>query len=333
MKQKCSKCKNFDQIFTCDGCQQSFCNEHIHEHREELSHKMNDINKDYCQFEEGLNNNEIIQSYLSRIDLWERESLKKIQETAEIARNDLLKIFDRMKNQLKSKCNKIYYDIQTNQESKNYSEINLNQWMEQLEKLRHIYKTSFTVDIIDDKQSSFRLIKIIDKKQSFSIEELNSNTNEKFNKTVGKITLSQDHLTATCSERNWNGSNVSGNNLYSSGIHSIRFRITKNGKNNPFFGITSVAKELNPWNRKTPFAYGWWKFPFDEKEQENIEDPDIKTDDEVTLTLDCLNSQIQFEHHRTKQIVYESIEHEQCPFPWKIAIVLYSPGDAISILS
>ncbi|CAF2915671.1 unnamed protein product [Rotaria sp. Silwood2] len=302
MKQKCIKCKKFGQIFTCYGCQQSFCDEHINEHREELSHKMNDINKDYYHFEESLNNNEIIQTYLSRIDLWERESIKKIQETSELARNDLLKVFDRMKNQLKSTCDKINYDIKSNQESKNYSEINLNQWMKQLEQLRHIYKTSFTDDIIDDQQSSIRLIKIIDKKQSFSIEDVNVYTSEKFNKTVGKLTLSHDHLTATCSERNWNGSNV------------------------------SVAKELNPWNHKTPFAYGWWEFPLDKNAKENIKDPNIQTDDEVTLTLDCINSQIQFEHHRTNRVVDESIAHEQCPFPWKIAIVLYSPGDAVSIL-
>ncbi|CAF1049651.1 unnamed protein product [Rotaria sordida] len=333
MKQNCIKCKNFDQIFICDGCQQSFCNEHINEHHEELSRQMNDINKDYHHFKEDLNNQEIIQSYLSRIDLWERESIKKIQETTEKARNDLLKIFDRMKNQLNSTCDKINYDIQSKQESKNYSEINLNKWIEQLEQLRHIYKTSFQDDIIDDKQLSIRLIKIIDKNQSFSIEEFHTNTHEKFKKTAGEITLSQDHLTATCSGKNWNGSNISGNSLYSFGIHSIRFRITKQGKNNPFFGITSFAKELNPWNRKTPFAYGWWKFPLNTNEEENIKNPTIQTDDEVTLTLDCINSQIQFEHHRTKQSVYQSIEHEQCPFPWKIAIVLYSPGDAVSIIS
>ena len=80
---------------------------------------------------------------------------------------------------------------------------------------------------------------------------------------------------------NWNGSNVSDSNLYSFGIHSIRCRITKKEKNNLFFGIVSSAKELNPWNQKTPFAYGWWQVPLDENQDNGIED--IRTVDEVTL--------------------------------------------------
>jgi hypothetical protein len=342
MTQKCIKCKNFGHLSTCNGCQQSFCNEHLTEHREELSHKMASIDKEYRHFEENLNENDLIQSYLPRIDQWEHESINKIKKTAEIARNDLLKIFNRMKNQLKSTLDKTYSDIQTNRKLQNYTEINLNQWMEQLKQLRHIYTTSLTDDIIDDNQSSIQLIKIIDKNPSFTIEESRSFSREKFDKIVGAITLSKDRLTATCSGSHWNGSNISGTNLYSSGIHSIRFRITKKGKNNLFFGITSSLRETNPWNRKIPFAYGWWEIPIDNDKKETIfddnekkipEDQFIKTDDEVTLTLDCLNNQIQFEHHRTNRYIDETITDEQCPLPWKLAIVLYSPGDSVRILS
>ena len=332
MKQKCIKCKKFAQISSCNGCQQSFCNEHIIEHRAELSDKMENIDRDYQHFEEDLNQNDIIQSSLSRIDQWEHESINKIHTTAEIARNDLLQNLDRMKNRLKTSLDKINHDIQSNRESKSYTEINLYQWMEQLTQLRHVYKTSFTNDIIDDNQSSIPLIKIIDKSQSFNIEGLQSLPQEKFDKIVGKITLSQNSRIATCSGNYWDGSNISGKNLYSSGIHSVRFKINKKGKNNLFFGITSTAKETNPWNRKTPFAYGWWEFPLNTDEQENIKDPTIQTEDEVTLTLDCTNSQIQFEHHRTNRCVYQPIAYEKCSFPWKIAVVLYSPGDSVSIL-
>jgi len=334
MTQKCIKCKDFDNLFTCNGCQQSFCDEHLIEHQEELSRKMDNINKEYRCFEEDLNENNLIQSYLSRIDQWEHESINKIQKTAEIARNDLLKIFDRMKNQLKSSVDKTYSDIQTNQELKNYTEINLNQWIEQLKQLRHIYTTSFIDnDIINGTQSSIRLIKIIDKKQRFTIEELQSISREKFDRTNRSIRLSKDRLTATCLESNWNGSNISGTKLYSIGIHSIRFRIIKKGKSNLFFGITSSIKESNPWNHKTPFAYGWWEIPLNTDEEKIFDDQIIRTGDEVTLTLDCINSQIQFEHHRTNRYIDKVITNEQCPFPWKIAIVLYSPDDSVRILS
>lgn len=329
MTQKCIKCKRLDHLFTCHGCQKSFCDEHITKHREELSHQMENINKDYRVFEEDLNDNILIQPYLSHIDQWERQSINKIQRTAEIARNDLLIILNRVKNQFKSSLDQ----INQNEKLKKYTEIDLNQWTEQLKQLRHLYKTSFTDDMIDEDQSSIPLIKIIDKNQSFSIDKSHFLPQEKFDKIHKTITLSDDRLTATCSRGNWNGSNISCANLYSTGVHSIRFRITKRGKNNPFFGITSSIKDSNPWNRKTPFAFGWWQIPFDSDEKELPEYPDIQTGDEVTLTLDCLYNKIQFEHHRTNRYIEETITDAQCPLPWRIAIVLYTPGDSVSILS
>lgn len=332
-KRKCVKCKNFAQISICVGCQQPFCVEHMLVHREDLSRQINNIDKDYDHFKESLNGQEIIQSLLSHIDSWEHDSIETIKKTAESARNGLLKVFDRMKNEFKSTCDQIKSDIQSNRELNNYSEINLDQWIEQLERLRQIHKTSFTNDIISDSQSSIRLIKIIDTMPSISVEQLRTYAPEKFNKITGKITLSTDRLTATCSERYWNGSNISGHNLYSTGIHSIRFQIKKKGNNNIFFGITSSAKALNPYNRKTPYAYGWWDFPWNTYRPEDVKEPGLQSGDELTLVLDCVNNQIQLEHHRTNQFLTESIEREQCPFPWRIAIVLYNPGDVVSILS
>jgi hypothetical protein len=329
MSQKCIKCKRTNHLLTCHGCQQIFCNEHIIGHREELSIKINNINKEYHHLEEDLNANDLMQTYLSRIDQWEHESINKIQKTAEIARNDLLKFFDRIKTQLKSSAEKINHDMK----STGSSEMNLNKWMEQLQQLRYVYKASLNDDIIDDNRSSIRLIKILDKKQSLAIEELKYFPREKFEKIVGGISLSEDRLTATCTKRHWNGSTISGSNLYVSGIHSIRFRIIKKGAVNPFFGISTALKEPNPWNRKTPAAFGWSKIPMDDDKQENIELSTIESGYEVTLTLNCTNNEIEFENHQTKQYVYESISYEQCPFPWRIAIVLYTPGDSVSILS
>ena len=328
MTRKCNKCKRLDHLSTCHGCQQSFCDEHVTQHREELSHQMENINQGYRVLGEDLDDSILIQPYLSRIDQWERQSINQIQRSAEVARNDLLKILDRVKNQFKSSLER----INENRQSENYTEIDLNQWSEQLKQLRHFYKTSFQDDMIDVNHSSIPLIKIIDKNQPFSLDLSPSLPRERFNKTVKTITLSEDRLTAICYGSKWNGSNISGTNLYSTGVHSIRFRITKKGKNNPFFGITSSVKDPNPWNRKSPLAFGWWQIPLTSDEEETPEDPDIRTGDEVTLTLDCVFNQIQFEHHRTNRYIEETISNAQCPLPWRIAIVLYTPGDSVSIL-
>lgn len=329
---KCIKCKKLDPIFTCDGCQQTFCDQHVSKHREELNEQMNRIDRNYQQSEQELNGDLFLQTYLTRISQWEHESIRTIQKTAEIARNDLGKVVDRMKKQFRNSLEKIREDIENNRETEDYTEINLKQWKEQLEQLRELYQNSFNEEIIDQDQSSIQLIKIINRKQSFHIDRTPTLPCEKFEKIVGAISLSKDRLTATCNDRHWNGSTISGTNIYSTGVHSIRFRITKKGRNNLFFGIKSSLKEANPWNHKTPFAYGWWEIPIDNNEKNPPKDSNIRTNDEVTLTLDCLYNQIQFEHHRTNRYIDETISNEQCPLPWKIAIVLYSPGDSVTIL-
>jgi hypothetical protein len=56
------------------------------------------------------------------------------------------------------------------------------------------------------------------------------------------------------------------------------------------------------------------------------------TGDEIILTLDCDNKQIQLQHHRTKRLAQLSVDLDKCPFPWKIVIRLQSAGDCVRIL-
>lgn len=297
---------------------------------EKLTQQMEDIYQQYRVFEEDLNTNTRIETYLSRVDQWEHQSISKIQKSAEIARNDLLKILDRTKNQFQSTME----TVNINRQRTDYMESDLNQMKDQLKQLQHLYQTSFNDQMIGERQSSISLIKILDPNPSWTLDQSFSSTlpPEKFDRIVGAITLSKDRLTATCSGSNWNGSNISGSNLYSSGVHSIRFQIMKKGRNNLFFGITSSLKDSNPWNRKTPFAYGWWEIPFTTDEKELPKDPVIHAGDQVTLTLDCITGHIQFEHHRTDRFIEERITDEQCPLPWRLAVVLYTPGDSVRIL-
>ena len=292
---------------------------------------MDDLRRQYHVFQDDLNGNNRIDTYLSQIDQWERRSINKIQKTAEKARNDLHKILDRTKSQFQSTMK----NLDQLRESNEYTENDLNQFKQQFKQLQQLYQTSFTDEMIGEyHHSSIPLIKIVDPNPSWTLDQsLSALPDEKFEKFVGAITLSKDRLTATCSGSHWNGSNISGTNLYSSGIHSIRFRILKKGRNNLFFGITSSLKDSNPWNRKTPFAYGWWEIPFTADEKHLPKNSNIRTGDEVTLTLDCLVGQIQFEHHRTNRYIDETITNEQCPLPWRLAVVLYTPGDSVRLLS
>ena len=58
----------------------------------------------------------------------------------------------------------------------------------------------------------------------------------------------------------------------------------------------------------------------------------VTTGDEIALTVDCDNKQIQLQHHRTKRLAQLSIDLDKCPLPWKIVIRLQSAGDCVRIV-
>jgi hypothetical protein len=85
----------------------------------------------------------------------------------------------------------------------------------------------------------------------------------------------------------------------------------------------------------SPSLYGWWELDRHvvRGQVEKVDDEKIfQTYDEVTLSLDCDNRQIQFEHHRTNNIRYLTIDPQACRFPWKIVVLLWNSGDCVRIL-
>lgn len=322
--QICVKCKKSLPVSTCEGCQQSLCQEHSLEHREDLSQQKETIKKKCEQLQNDLTGHSLIQTYLDKIDQWQRDSIERIQITAEGARQKLRDILARMQTQVKVSFDPIYEDIRIHQESADYSERKFSQSMDQLSYLHQILQNSLRNDPIHEIKASIRLINVHATEHLF--------ITEKFQTGSASIIFSEDRRTATCTTRNWDGSTVCGHHLFSTGIHSIRFEIKRLGRQNLFFGITSADQEPNPWKRqKPPYAFGWWDFPWADTDGEEIKNPKIAAGDHVSLTLDCDNRQIQLEHHRTNQVIEKSIPDEQCSLPWKIALVMYAPQDSVRI--
>ena len=291
------------------------------EHREQIFDQLKKLQTDCRLFNDDLHGEQLIQSSFSRIDQWERQSIDQIRSVAEKAREDLSNILQRTRNQLNGPFQRLNEDVQTETID---DETKLKSWNVELNQLRQYLEKSLKKTFVQQDSTSIPLIKIQDTETIVFTE--------RFQKASRAISLSEDHRTATCNEKNWNGSTISGHCLYTSGVHSIRFQVNRKGRNNFFFGVTSSAKEPNPWNRRTPLAFGWWNFPVLKTEDESNVEQHIRNGDQFTLTLDCDHRQISLEHHRTKRIVDEIVSYEQCPLPWRIAIVLYSSKDSISLL-
>ena len=363
-KKPCAKCSKGGAVTTCDGCQRSFCTKHFVEHRQELSEQMLHINQDHELFRRELLAKDIPKHpYLTRIDTWERESINKIQTTAETARFDLRQLLDRTKIDLKLSVEKLTNELQLSQQTDDFTENDLKRWIEQLKDLRKKLDTPVTISISndDDSKLSIRLIRIYDKQQSQTIVHRRASTsltrsstnkefipiikdyiptsNEKFSEIDGKANLSDDNLTVTCCLASiLTQPIVYGSNRYATGKHHLRFRIEKMGELRLFFGIIrsleNISRSGQSQNNNNSL-YGWWDLNetiVNGKSQTSKYRNIVKTNDEITLTLDCDNKQIQIQHHQTKRQAQLNIDLDKCPLPWKLVIRLQTAGDCVRIL-
>jgi len=360
-KKPCAKCSKGGGVTTCDGCQQSFCTKHFVEHRQELSHQMNNISRDHELFQCDMPKEIPKHPFLTRIDTWERESISKIQATAETARTDLRQLLDRTKNDIQISVEKMTNELHSCQQSDDFTENDLKRWTEQLKELRKKLDSPSIISIIndDDTKSSIRLIRVYDKQQQHqqhqqrssssmtrapeqrihNVKDSLSTTSEKFVEIDGKATLSDDNLLVTCCLASiLTQPIIYGRNRYSIGKHQIRFRIEKMGDLRLFFGIIrsleNISRSGQAQNNNNSL-YGWWDLNeaiVNGKVQTTKYRNIVVTGDEITLILDCDNKQVQLQHHRTKRLAQLLIDLDKCPFPWKIAIRLQSVGDCVRIL-
>jgi hypothetical protein len=243
-------------------------------------------------------------------------------------------------------------EMQLCRETDDYTEIDLFKWTEQLKELRKLFETQLNIEIVEDENIStvIQMIKVREQPlphlSSVSNQRSAENnhiicvetpvlTHEKFHHFLGRVALSEDGLLATCLGTYWDGSNVYGTRLYSSGRHEIHFRIENKGSNNLFFGINTTSYDMPLQTLTSSYVYGWWEF---DQAIESVSghrvhtDRNIRAGDDVTMILDCDDRQIRLGHHRMNMITHIPVELEKCPFPWKILVTLRSPGDSIRIL-
>jgi uncharacterized Fe-S cluster-containing radical SAM superfamily protein len=93
-KAPCATCGNKGiGIFRCEGCLQVFCRKHLNEHRDLLSHQLDEIVLEHDSLQQSIVENKETQNnqhpVLRQIDKWEKDSIRKIQQLAEEARQQL----------------------------------------------------------------------------------------------------------------------------------------------------------------------------------------------------------------------------------------------------
>ncbi len=93
-KKSCVSCGNKAMgIFRCEGCLNVFCRKHLNEHRHFLSNQLDEIVLEHDTLQHTIIENQSKQnnqhSAVKEIDRWEKDSIMKIQQLAEEARQQV----------------------------------------------------------------------------------------------------------------------------------------------------------------------------------------------------------------------------------------------------
>lgn len=352
-KKPCYKCDKGSGIFTCDGCQRSFCRKHSDEHRKELAAQMDIIGQQHDIILRDIDQKTDNHPLLVQIDTWEQKSMNKIREVANQARTDFNKLLHETKQTVKVKLNTLNHEIQTSTESESYTEVDLKTWLDQLNELRLDIEQAMNTYILNDeeKKSGIHFIKVSNSQQLHQLERTTAISYagtlidqcspsvdlERFGMGDKEVTLSDNDLIATYFGPKLNRSGIRfGTNQYSKGKHLVRFRIEDKTSENFYFGIVTLSQidSASIFTSATT-VNGWWRCHYAVVFGE-IQEPSstikLLEGDEMTLILDCDEREIYLYHHRTKRSLHLPVDIERCPYPWKVVVGLATVGNSLQIL-
>ena len=208
-KARCATCGKEKSSFKCGGCSQEFCYDHLASHKQELSKQFDEIEVNRDLFRQTLTEQETDphrHPLIQRIDEWERDSISKIQETANEQRQAaLIHLTD-----LETKLDRFTDQLRQSRQENDYNEIDIQQFQNELTRLREAISKPINLSI---KQDSIPLINRIS--INTTVDSDKSSTREYFLERISNGEQSYSYLVLSRrSNIKWmqNGITVAGGN-------------------------------------------------------------------------------------------------------------------------
>ena len=161
-KSRCVVCAKEKATSKCSGCSQDYCFNHLSEHRQELARQLDEIEVNRDLFQQT-----ILQEIsdrekhvvLQEIDQWEKNSIEKIQQIAQEARETALKHTDASFDKTKIKLNQLTNEIKLARKEDDLTEIDLEKWTKQLKQLTE--ELNKPIDVVIRQSSTSIVSRII----------------------------------------------------------------------------------------------------------------------------------------------------------------------------
>ena len=352
-KKPCAKCDKGAGIFTCDGCQQSFCGKHVGEHRQELAVELDGIMQKHDSLQQELEQSPSEGNpLLMKINQWEKEAIAKVQAAAETARTNLQELLRKSKERLSKTSLTIKTELQASSEADDYSEKDLTRWKEQLEALKTEIASPSSAKVVTDKKAAIHVIKLTTDEapsnQTTTTDQpppkpdpSTSDKQERFLQTLGPVNIEDSSHLAKRVGLQESFAHIRGRFLYSKGRYVIRFKIEQSTQPYEIFlGCMSSQGLLTDNAYKSPHAVGWFGHNqvyehgrcASNCRKYQYRSTAIHKSDELCLILDCDKAKIRLFHEQNKTTCTLSVNTQLAPLPWQLLIVLCRPGDAVRIL-
>jgi hypothetical protein len=322
----CVVCNKAKGIYKCEGCSRIFCPKHSIDHRNELNVQLEEVAVTHDLVQQTLTQQEEDpqkQPLIQKINQWEYQSIEKIRQTAEKARNEILKGPTQHTGQVKQKLQILSKELRQGREDNDFSEIDLRQWTQKLEELRKELVNPATISIQEDYTSLVTNIRIARQ----------DTTEDVFERVCGTAEIKENGLLVA--KNNSTGfTEIRGKREYNIGRHKLCFQVEQLAGWS-MFGIISKSQPMRTNSFSSPSAYGWsnqneiW-VSGSETHGETLE---ITQNDTIILALDCDQRKIELKNKRMNRGIELSVDINKCPFPWQLHLNLFEANTHVRILN
>ncbi|CAF4194042.1 unnamed protein product, partial [Adineta steineri] len=149
-KAQCVTCGKEKSTVRCDGCSQPFCYNHLVDHRQELDKQLDEIEVSRDLFRQTLTEQSAKPENLTlikQIDEWEQDSIDKIRQTANEARQTILQHSTKYLTDLETKLNTLTKELRESRAENDFVEADLQRWNTQLTEMNNELDKPSTISI------------------------------------------------------------------------------------------------------------------------------------------------------------------------------------------
>ncbi|CAF3073112.1 unnamed protein product [Rotaria sp. Silwood2] len=136
---RCSVCQKRAGTCICPGCQAFFCDDDFQSHRGSLLNELDgltvDRNELQAKINEATSKKISVNHIVAQVDEWQRKTIEKVKETAELARQQISKIMNSKLEKIMGEFETLSQELKELRETKGVVEQNLERLKEKIRRL------------------------------------------------------------------------------------------------------------------------------------------------------------------------------------------------------